>query len=166
MKPVMDGLAIALLLVSGAVDAQESRPLALEAGMVIGVVQLYASLGVVAGPWSVRVSGGAGRGCNGQQLNVGRVLRDEDNAKHTIGIMWARFHNGCFYGEHHPRTITGRYVGLAYTFQVRGFFLEFGPGFGAKNPVGVVFGSGPLTHVYGQLGYVYRFGKKYVTDDQ
>ncbi len=33
-----------------------------------------------------------------------------------------------------------------------------------KNPVGT--GLGPLAHVYGQLGYVYRFGKKYVDDDE
>ena len=134
--------------------------------MVMGLVQPYASLGVVAGPWSVRVSGGAGRGCNGQQLNAGRVLRDEDNAKHTIGVVWGRFHDGCFYGEHNPRTTTGRYVGFAYDFQARGFFLEFGPAFGARIRWEPHSARGPLTHVYGQLGYVYRFGKKYVNDDE
>ena len=82
------------------------------------------------GPSARRV--GPGRGCDGQQLNVGRVIRDEGNAKHTIGAVWARFHNGCWYGEHNPHTNTGRYVGLAYDFQVRGFFLEFGPAFGSK----------------------------------
>jgi hypothetical protein len=131
----------------------------------MGLVQPYASLGVVAGSWTVRVSGGAGHHCDGQQLNVGRVLRDADNAKHTIGVVWGRYHDGCFYGEHHPRTTTGRYAGLAYDFQVRGFFLEFGPAVGARNPVGTYFGSGPLTRVYGQLGYIHRFGKNYTDDD-
>jgi hypothetical protein len=155
-----------VLLSASAVSAQESRPVSLEAGMVMGLVQPYASLGVVAGPWSVRVSGGAGHNCNGQQVNLGWVLRDQENAKHTIGAMWGRFHDGCFYGEHNPLTTTGRYVGFAYDFQARGFFIEFGPAFGAANPVGAAFGRGPLTHVYGQLGYIYRFGKKYVNDDE
>jgi hypothetical protein len=169
MKRLIVGLGAALLCVAQPLFAQESRPaapVAFEAGVVLGVVQPNILVGVVAGPWSVRASGGAARGCNGQQLNAGRVLRDQDNAKHTIGVVWARFHNGCYYGEHNPRTITGQYVGLAYDFQVRGFFLEFGPAFGARNPVGVIFGSGPLDHVYGQIGYVYRFGKKYVNDEE
>jgi hypothetical protein len=166
MKPWIVGVAAIVLFVARPLSAQESRPVAVEAGVVMGIVQPYASVGVVAGPWSVRASGGAGRGCNGQQLNLGRVLRDEGNAKHTIGVVWARFYNGCFYGEHNVHTITGRYAGLAYDFQAKGFFLEFGPAFGARNPVGAAFGSGPLTHVYGQIGYVYRFGKKYVTEDE
>lgn len=166
MKSWMVGAVSAFVLIAQPLSAQESRPVAVEAGIVMGVAQQYASLGVVTGPWSVRASGGAGRGCDGQQLNVGRVLRDEDNAKHTIGVVWGRFHNGCYYGEHSPRTLTGRYLGLAYDFQVKGFFLEFGPAFGAKNPVGVIFGSGPLNHVYGQMGFIYRFGKKYVNDDE
>jgi hypothetical protein len=165
MKSWIVGAAAIALFVPTPIFAQPPRPVALEAGVVMGIfVQPYASLGVVAGPWSVRASGGAEGACNGQQVNVGRVLRDEGNAKHTIGAVWARFHTGCWYGEHNPRTKTGRYVGLAYDFQVRGFFLEFGPAFGSKNPVGT--GLGPLAHVYGQLGYVYRFGKKYVDDDE
>ena len=165
MKPAMFGTLVWFALFSATtLCAQPSRPLAVEAGAVMGVVQPYASLGLVAGPWSVRASGGAGRGCNGQQLNLGRVLRDQDNAKHTIGIMWGRFHNGCWYGANHRLTRTGRYTGIAYSFQVRGFFLEFGPAFGDKNPVGP--GLGALSRIYGQVGYVYRFGHKYVNDDE
>jgi hypothetical protein len=158
--------AATFLFVSRPLSAQDARPVAFEAGMVMGIVQPYASVGIVAGPWSIRASGGAGRGCNGQQVNFGRVLRDAGNAKHTLGVVSARFHDGCFYGEHNSRTITGRYYGLAYDFQARGFFLEFGPAFGARNPVGAAFGSGPLTHVYGQVGYVYRFGKRYSDEDE
>ena len=117
MKSWIVGAAAVVLFVATPVFAQESRPVAVEAGVVMGIVQPYASLGVVAGPWSVRASGGAGRGCNGQQLNVGRVLRDEDNAKHTIGAVWARFHNGCWYGEHNPHTITGATLVSPTTFR-------------------------------------------------
>jgi hypothetical protein len=165
MKPLIAGVAATLLCVARPLSAQGSRPLTFEAGVVMGLVSPYASFGVVAGPWSVRASGGVNRACNGQQLNLGRVLRDKDNAKHTIGVVWARFHDGCFYGENSVRTTTGHYTGLAYDFQARGFFLEFGPAFGSRNPVGAAFGRGPLTHVYGQLGYIYRFGKSYSNDD-
>jgi hypothetical protein len=159
-------IGAAIVLTASSVGAQESRPVSLEAGIVMGLVQPYASVGVVAGPWSVRASGGAGRECNGQQVNVGWVLRDRENAKHTIGTVFGRFHDGCFYGEHSPRTTTGGYAGLAYSFQARGFFLEFGPAFGSANPVGTAFGRGPLTRVFGQLGYIHRFGKKYLDDDE
>jgi hypothetical protein len=165
MKLSTVAAAAVVLLVARPLSAQESRSAAVEAGLVMGVVSPYASVGVVAGPWSIRASGGAARDCHGQQLNFGWVLRDESNAKHTIGMMWAQFHNGCFYGEHNVRTITGHYAGLAYDFQVRGFFLEFGPAFGSRNPVGVAFGRGPLTRVYGQVGYVHRFGKSYSNDE-
>jgi hypothetical protein len=166
MKPWIVGVAAALLLVARPLSAQESRPVAVEAGMVMGLVSPYASVGIVAGPWSLRASGGVAHDCNGQQVNVGRVIREKGNAKHTLGVMWARFHDGCFYGEHNVHTSTGHYAGLAYDFQARGFFIEFGPAFGSRNPVGVAFGRGPLTRVYGQLGYVYRFGKKYSDDDE
>jgi hypothetical protein len=164
MKRWIVGAAIVLTATSA--SAQEPRPLSVEVGIVMGLVQPYLSFGVVAGPVSVRASGGAGRGCDGQQVNLGWVLRDQENAKHTMGAVWGRFHDGFWYGEHNPRTVTGRYVGLAYSFQVRGFFLEFGPAFGAANPVGTAFGRGPLTRVFGQLGYVHRFGKKYLNDDE
>jgi hypothetical protein len=165
MKSWIVGAAAAVLSIATPTFAEPSRPLALEAGVVMGLVaQPYASLAVIAGPWSLRASGGSGRGCDGQQLNVGRVLRDEANAKHTIGAVWARFNTGCWYGKNNIRSKTGRYVGLAYDFQVRGFFLEFGPAFGSKNPLGA--GLGPLARVYGQVGYVYRFGKRYVDDDE
>lgn len=165
MKPAIVGVSVWFALFATApVFAQPSHPLAVEAGVVIGIVQPYASLGLVAGRWSFRASGGVARACNGQQLNVGRVIRDKDNAKHTIGIVWGRFNNGCWYGANNRLTRIGRYTGIAYDFQVRGFFLEFGPAFGARNPVGP--GLGALSRVYGQVGYVYRFGHKYINDDE
>lgn len=162
MKPWTVGVAAAILFIAKSVCAQESRPVAFEVGVVQGILPTpYASVGVVAGPWSVRVSGGAsGDGRNGQQLNVGRVVRqvDEGNAKHTVGVVWARVHNAYQYGFWGNRSISGQYFGLAYDFQVKGFFIEAGPAFGMKNP----WSPGtPLTHVYGQIGYVYRFGKTY-----
>ena len=160
MKPWMVGVAAAFLFMAKSVCAQESRPVAFEVGVVQGIIPTpYASVGVVAGPWSIRLSGGAsGDGRNGQQLNVGRVLRDEDNATHTVGVVWARVRNAYQYGWYGNRSISGEYFGLAYDFQVKGFFIEVGPAFGMKNPW---FNGTPLTQVYGQMGYVYRFGKTY-----
>ena len=156
MKRWTLGVAAAILFIAKPAGAQQSRAVAFEVGAVMGIIaQPYASVGVVAAPWSVRVSGGGALpcDCSGLQLNVGRVLRDEGNAKHTVGVVWARF-----------RSLTnGQYFGVAYDFQVKGFFIEAGPAFGAKNPV--ASGGGPLTHVYGQIGYVHRFGKKYEDDD-
>lgn len=166
MKSWAVGISVALLSWATPLRAEESHGPAVEAGVVMGLVQPYLSGGIVAGRWAVRVSGGGGDGCSGQQLNVGRVVRDEGNAKHTIGAVWGRFNTACWYGERNPQSRQGRYVGLAYDFQVKGFFIEVGPAFGARNPVGVELDAGVLTRVYGQIGYVHRFGKKYVADDE
>ena len=169
MKPWTVGAAAAFLFIAQPVCAQQSRPAALELGVVAGIInQPYASVGVVAAPWAIRVSGG-GRprdvNCYGLQLNVGRVLRDEENATHTLGVMWAHFRNACSnrsaYAKTHNRQIGGQYAGVVYDFQVKGFFIEVGTAFGASNPALSDLGlSGPLTHVSGQIGYVYRFGQK------
>ena len=140
---------------------QDTRRVAVEAGVVAGVVTPYATVGVVAAPWSIRVSGAESpHNCNGLQLNVGRVVRDQANAKHTIGAMWGRFRRDCQYRQA-GRPKTGEYFGLAYDFQAKGFFLEVAPAFGASNPFFDFVGSGPFTRVYGQIGYVHRFGKTY-----
>ena len=173
MKPWTVGVAAAFLFIAQPVCAQESRPVALELGGVAGIInQPYASVGVVAAPWAIRVSSGGQPelvNCYGLQLNVGRVLRDAGNAKHTIGAMWGDFRYACWYQTPYTATrnrqIGGQYAGVAYDFQVKGFFIEVGPAFGAKNPVLSELGGGPLTHVYGQIGYVHRFGKKYEDDD-
>ena len=172
MRPWVSGIAAAILLVASPARAQESRPFGLEAGVVMGIIGVpYPTVGVVAAPWSVRVSGGRGPGlnCRGLQVNVGRVLREEGNAKHTVGAIWADFRNGCWtdaYASSRNRESGGRYLGLAYDFQVKGFFIEAGPAFGARNPVSSVSSGGLLNHVYGQIGYVHRFGKKYRDDDE
>ena len=165
MKRWTLGVAAAILFIAKPAGAQQSRPVAFEVGAVMGIIaQPYASVGVVAAPWSVRVSGGGALpcDCSGLQLNVGRVLRDEGNAKHTVGVVWGRFRDA----QYQPyRPTNGQYFGVAYDFQVKGFFIEVAPAFGAKNPVASDLGGGPLTHVYGQIGYVHRFGKKYEDDD-
>jgi hypothetical protein len=127
-----------------------ARKVAVEVGAVMGIIaQPYASAGIVVDGWSGRVSGiGRGDFGHGVQVNLGRVIRDEGNAKHTLGVVWA-----WFAGE--------RWLELAYTFQAKGFFVEVGPGLGARNP----FALGPtISHIYGQTGFVYRFGKKYQDD--
>ena len=174
MRPWVSGIAAAVLLVASPARAQESRPFGLEAGVVMGIIGVpYPSVGVVAAPWSVRVSGGRAPGlvnCHGVQVNVGRVLREEGNAKHTVGAVWADFRSGCWtenaYNSGRNRESGGRYFGLAYDFQVKGFFIEAGPAFGVRNPVLSVVSGGLLNHVYGQIGYVHRFGKKYRDDDE
>jgi hypothetical protein len=169
------GVAAAVLLATGPARAQESRPFGLEAGVVMGIIGVpYPTAGVVVGPWSVRVSGGRGPGqvdCHGFQVNAGRVLREQGNAKHTVGAVWADFRNGCWWGtastSSRNRESGGQYYGIAYDFQVKGFFIEAGPAFGARNPVSSTFtGGGVLDRVYGQVGYVHRFGKKYRDDDE
>ena len=167
MKAWTVGVAATLLFIAKPICAQESRPVAFEVGGVMGIMGPYASVGVVVAPWTIRVSGGGQTelaNCYGLQLNVGRVLRDEGNAKHTLGAMWGGFRNACWwyptpYTATRNRQVGGQYAGLAYDFQAKGFFIEVGTAFGAKNPV--LAGSGPLDHVYGQIGYVHRFGKKY-----
>ena len=171
MKPWTVAVAAALLFAAKPVCAQPSRPVTFEAGVVMGIIaQPYATVGVVVAPWTIRISGGGQPDrvdCSGLQLNVGRALRDEGNAKHTVGVMWARFQNRCWNESYTPtrnRQYSGQYAGFAYDFQVKGFFLETGTAFGAKNPVAESFGgSGPLAHVYGQIGYVYRFGQRHET---
>ena len=167
-------IAAVILLVAGPARAQESRPFGLEAGVVMGIIGVpYPTVGIVAAPWSVRVSGGRAPGlvnCHGLQVNVGRVFREEGNAKHTVGAIWADFRDGCWtenaYTSSRNRESGGRYFGLAYDFQVKGFFIEAGPAVGARNPVSSAFTGGLLNHVYGPIGYVHRFGKKYRADDE
>ena len=174
MRLWVSGLAAVVLLGASSAQAQESRPFGLEAGVVMGIIAVpYPTVGVVAAPWSIRVSGGRAPGvvdCDGLQVNVGRVLREEGNAKHTVGAIWAHFHDGCWtnnaYTSGRNRESGGRYIGFAYDFQVKGFFIEAGPAFGARNPVSSVFTGGVLDHVYGQIGYVHRFGKKYRDDSE
>ena len=58
MRLWISGIA-AVVLLAGPAQAQESRPFGLEAGVVMGIIGVpYPTVGVVAGPWSVRVSGG------------------------------------------------------------------------------------------------------------
>ena len=169
LKPWTVGVVAASLFIAKPVCAQQSRRVGVEAGVVMGIIaEPYATVGIVAAPWSIRVSGGGQPelvNCYGLQANVGRVLRDEGNTKHTVGAVWAGFRNACW--KHTPYTAArnqqiGQYFGAAYDFQVKGFFVEVGPAFGAKNPSFDLPGdSGPLAHWYGQVGYVYRFGKKY-----
>jgi hypothetical protein len=174
MRLSVPAIAAAVLLVSSPARAQESRPFGVEAGVVMGIIAVpYPTVGVVAAPWSVRVSGGRAPGvvnCYGVQVNLGRVLREKGNAKHTVGAVWAGFRDGCWtdntYTSSRSRQSGGRYFGLAYDFQVKGFFVEAGPGFGSRNPVSSAFTGGLFDHVYGQIGYVHRFGRKYRDDDE
>jgi hypothetical protein len=158
---------VALLSMATPSFAQQSRPLEVEAGAVMGIVAVpYASVGVTRGDLLVRVSGGtSGNDCAGAQVNVGRVLRDEMNARHTVGLMWAGFRDNCWYASSFVPRKGGQYAGLAYDFQVKGFFLEVGAGAGARNPF-LFEVRGPMSHVYGQVGYIHRFGKEYVSDDE
>ncbi len=140
---------------ANAASGRPAHTIAVEAGAVMGIIaQPYASAGIVVDGWSGRVSGIArGDFGHGVQVNVGRVIRDEGNAKHTLGLVWARFA-----GERWLKPRRGEYVAIAYTFQVKGFFVEVGPGLGARNPFAL---ETAISHVYGQTGFVYRFGKKY-----
>jgi hypothetical protein len=173
MRRSVSGIAAVILLVASPARAQESRLFALEAGVVMGIIGVpYPTVGIIAAPWSIRVSGGRAPGlvnCYGVQVNAGRVFRDAGNAKHTVGAMWADFRNGCWTENESPSTRNreggGRYFGLAYDFQVKGFFIEVGPAFGVRNPVLSLLSGGALNHVYGQIGYVHRFGKKYRDDE-
>jgi hypothetical protein len=173
MRLCVPAIAAAVLLVASPARTQESRRFGLEAGVVMGIIAVpYPTVGVVAAPWSIRVSGGRAPGvvdCDGLQVNLGRVLREKGNAKHTVGAVWAHFRDGCWtdnpYTSGRNRESGGRYFGFAYDFQVKGFFVEAGPAFGARNPVSSAFTGGLLDHVYGQIGYVHRFGKKYLDDD-
>ena len=173
MRRWVSGIAAAILLVASPARAQESRPVDVEAGVVMGIFGVrYPTVAVVAAPWSVRASGVVVPGvvhCYGFQVNVGRVLREVGNAKHTVGAVWAGFRSACgsenAYRPASSPEFGGQYFGAAYDFQVKGFFIEAGPAFGVRNPVLSLFGSGILNHVYGQIGYVHRFGKKYQDDD-
>jgi hypothetical protein len=71
--------------------------------------------------------------------------------------MWGRFDRTCWFIGNPTRQTRGEYFGAVYNFRVRGFFLEVAPlVFGDDN---LFFGSeaGPLSRVYGQVGYVYGF---------
>lgn len=148
---------------AGSASAQEpgaqakAEPVAVELGWVMGIIaQPYFSAGVVTGPWAFRVSGTPfSANGHGVQFNAGRIVRDSGNAKHTLSLMWAHFGGSDWMRPNH-----GEFAGVMYTFQVKGFFVEAGPGWGSKNPFDIGLG-----HVYGQLGYVHRFGKKYEDDD-
>ena len=173
MRCWVSGIAAAVLLVASPARAQESRPFGLEVGVVQGILNVpYPTVTVVAAPWSIRVSGGRMprlRNCYGLQVNVGRVLREVGDAKHTVGAVWADFRNACEPANasasiHYPER-GGRYFGAAYDFQVNGFFIEAGPAFGVKNPYLSWLGISPLSYLYGQIGWVHRFGKKSVDDD-
>jgi hypothetical protein len=174
MRLWVSGIAAVALLGASPARGQESRPFGLEAGVVMGIIAVpYPTAAIVAAPWSVRVSGGRAPGivdCYGLQVNVGRIVREEGNAKHTVGAVWADFRDGCLTGNTYTpgrnRDSGGQYFGFAYDFQVKGFFIEAGPAFGARNPVSSVFTGGLLDHVYGQVGYVHRFGKKYRDDSE
>jgi hypothetical protein len=163
MKHWISGAAAVVLFIATPVHAQESRPLTVEAGVVMGIIaQPYASFAVGRSPWVVRASGGGtADDCYGAQLNVGRVLRDESNARHSVSGVFATFRNACWYDYRTKNPTKGQYAGVMYDFQAKGFFLEFGPAFGAKNPFVGGFDAGLLGHIYGQVGYVHRFGKKY-----
>ena len=161
------GAVLFFLSIAQPICAQTTgRPVHVEAGIVMGIIaEPYATVALVPGPWSIRLSGGGEHefaDCHGLQLNVGRVLRDEENAKHAISAMWGEFRSDCWNGSSYPqyRQRGGQYLGVAYDFQVKGFLVEVGPAFGAKNPF-LSIGRGPFSHWYGQVGYVYRFGKKY-----
>ncbi len=137
----------------GETVAQSGSPrLAFEAGLVMSVIaQPYLTAGVVSHGWSVRVSGKThSQWGGGLQLNAGRVIRDEGNAKHTLGVMWATYDGDRYFWPGH-----GHYAGIAYDFQVKSFFLETGWGLGARNPF--MAQAAPFGHVYGQVGYVQRF---------
>lgn len=169
MRSWVAGIAAAVVLVASPAGAQESHPFDIEAGIVVGIIAVpYPTVALVTGPWSVRVSGGRALvlvdNCYGFQVNVGRVLRDEGGAKHTVGAVWAGFRSAC--GSTNDYTPTrspkrgGQYFGAAYDFQVKGFFIEAGPAWGVSNPFFSVFGNDILNHLYGQIGYIYRFGKQ------
>ena len=179
MKHRLAGVCAAGLLLAGSpVWAQDRDPVEVEAGAVMGIFALpYASLGIVRDPWVVRMSGGVMpqlEDCYGWQVNAGRVVRDSGNAKHSVGVMWAGFDRHCESAQtirsraqsaarglpyEYRWPTRGQYGGVTYTFQVFGFFIEAGPGVGVPNPVLPDWGL--LSHVYGQVGYVARFGKKY-----
>ena|SRR5436190_6931514 len=124
----------------------------LDAGVVMGIIfQPYMSVGMSVNSWAFRASGTLPSDFgSGLQLNFGRVLRDEGNATHTLGVMWAQY-----VGDRWFWPGSGRYAGVAYDFQVKGFFIETGAGVGAKNPVA----PPALRHVYGQVGYVHRLAR-------
>ena len=100
MRLCVPAIAAAVLLVASPARTQESRRFGLEAGVVMGIIAVpYPTVAVVAAPWSVRVSGGRAPGvadCDGLQVNLGRVLREKGNAKHTVGAVWAHFRDGCW----------------------------------------------------------------------
>jgi hypothetical protein len=167
MKLWIVAATVSVLSIAQPADAQDSRSTNFEAGVVMGVIAVpYVSVGIDRNAWLLRVSGTATTDdCHAVQVNAGRVLRDEHNAKHSVAAMWAKFRNECWnYGSTRDET-RGRYVGVVYNFQVKGFFLEAGPAFGSENPFAFGLG-GPLSHIYGQVGYVHRFGKKYEQDPE
>ncbi len=169
MKQVIAGvLAAVLVSVSTRVWGQE--PVAVEAGAVIGVLGVpYGSVSVVKGPWTARFSGVVlpwVDDCFGLQINAGRVVRAVGDARHTIGVVWGGFQTRCAYDPDDPNwqqaaNINGRrggqFAGVTYTFQVRGFFVEAGPGVGSPNPAAP--NTWLLSRIYGQVGYVTRLGK-------
>jgi hypothetical protein len=159
MKVVVIQAWLALLLAAGPAHAQRAMP-AVELGAIMGVAGPSASVGLVASPWTIRVSGAPERDipCSGVQVNLGRVVREAGNAKHTIGGMWGRYERRCF--EWRARR-WGGYAGIAYTFQAKGFFIEVAPALGAPNSFLEYWAGRPLSRIYGQVGYVHRFGKTY-----
>ena len=129
MRRWVSGIAAAILLVASPARAQESRPLAVEAGVVMGIFGVrYPTVAVVAAPWSVRASGVLVPGvvhCYGLQVNVGRVLREVGNAKHTVGAVWAGFRSACgsenAYRPASSPEFGGQYFGAASTSRSRDF---------------------------------------------
>lgn len=167
MKQVIAGVFTAVL-VSLSAPVRAQAPVTFEAGAVMGVLGPYGSFGVVKAGWMARVSGGLFRGdCYGAQVNAGRVVRAVGDARHTVGLAWAGFENGCGYDPADPRWQRaakgkkyyrqgGQFASVTYTFQVRGFFVEAGPGFGSPNPF--ASNAGLFRYIYGQVGYVTRLG--------
>ena len=159
MKACMHVGAV-LLLTAAPAFAQGQGRVAVEAGAVMGITGPAASVGLVVSPFTVRVSGtprlDEGSCDGGVQVNLGRVVREVGNAKHTLGGVWGRYDRRCFYRRSAQRW--GEYVGVAYNFQAKGFFIEVAPTVGARNPFLEYTG---FPHLYGQIGYVHRLGKKY-----
>ncbi len=174
MRLWISGIAAVVLLIAGPARAQEPRPFGLEAGVVMGIIAVpYPTVGVVAGPWSVRVSGGRAPDSSIATDSSSMPGACSGNrATPSTRSAWSGPTFATAAGRTtppHPAAIARAAddtSAFAYDFQVKGFFIEAGPAFGASNPVSSTFTGGLLNHVYGQMGYVHRFGKKYRDDDE